>query len=70
MANTLAAFALELRNQTDIVPDLYFDWSELSPLHNQLRFLFAGVGEIAPFTREILRRAEPDQPTRPRTHVA
>lgn len=70
VANTLAALSLELRERTGIIPDLYFDWSEHSPVHSYARFLFAGVGEVAPVTREVLRRAVPDAAYRPRTHVA
>jgi hypothetical protein len=35
-----------------------------------LRFLITGVGEVAPVTREVLRRAEPSRSQRPDVHVS
>jgi hypothetical protein len=37
---------------------------------NLLQYLIFGVGEVAPVTREILRRAEPVRDRRPIVHVA
>jgi len=34
-----------------------------------LRFLLSDSGHVAPVTREILRRAEPDASRRPTVHV-
>lgn len=34
-----------------------------------VRFLVSGDSEVAPVTREVLRRAEPDPELRPRVHV-
>ncbi|ACY21346.1 hypothetical protein Gbro_2094 [Gordonia bronchialis DSM 43247] len=67
--NTIAAVLLAIRDRTGVNPDVYFEWSEGNPLANLLRFLFVGEGEVAPVTREILRRAEPDLAARPHVHV-
>ena len=39
------------------------------PVINLLRFHCAGVGEIAPVRREVLRKAEPIRSLRPYVHV-
>ncbi|MER5886081.1 amino acid transporter [Streptomyces sp. NPDC001941] len=67
--NTIAAVLLELRERTDEVPHVYFNWTEGDPVSHLLRFLVFGDGEVAPVTREVLRRAEPDLSRRPRVHV-
>jgi hypothetical protein len=67
--NALAAVLLAVRDQTDRLPHIYFEWSEGNPAANLVRFLFFGVGEVAPVTREIIRRAEPDRERRPHVHV-
>jgi hypothetical protein len=43
--------------------------SEGSPPAHFLRFILWGCGEVAPVTREVLRRAEPDRSRRPHVHV-
>jgi hypothetical protein len=67
--NALAALALRIRDDTGAVPHVYFEWTEGNPVHQFLRFLLFGSGEVAPVTREVLRRAEPDLARRPRVHV-
>lgn len=67
--NALAALLLHMRDRTRVNPHIYFEWTEGNPVTQILRFLFFGVGEVAPVTREVLRRAEPDRARRPHVHV-
>jgi hypothetical protein len=67
--NALAALLLHVRDRAGVRPHLYVEWSEGNPLANFLRFLLFGVGEVAPVTREVLRRAEPDRSRRPHLHA-
>jgi hypothetical protein len=68
--NTLAAVLLEIRDQTGVVPTIYFEWTEGNPISNMLRFLVTGGGEVAPVTREVLRESEKDVKRRPSVHVS
>ncbi|QJU55360.1 amino acid transporter [Herbiconiux sp. KACC 21604] len=68
--NTIASVLLEMRELTGVVPDIYFGWTEGSPISNMFRYLVTGTGEVAPVTREVLRRAEPDPRHRPEVHVS
>ncbi len=68
--NALAALALRIRDLTGERPHLYFNWGELNPALYLVKFLLSGKGDIAPLTREILRRVEPDPEKRPTVHAA
>jgi len=67
--NALAALALRIRDDTGVIPHIYFAWTEGSPVQQLLQFLLFGLGEVAPVTREVLRRAEHDPTRRPHVHV-
>ena len=67
--NTIAAVLLRIRDDTGKVPHVYFEWTEGNPAVNFAKFLLIGEGEVAPVTREVLRRAERDRSQRPHVHV-
>jgi hypothetical protein len=67
--NTLAAVLLAIRDRMRKPPHAYFGWAEGNPLKYLARFIFFGEGDIAPTTREILRKAEPNPAQRPVVHV-
>jgi hypothetical protein len=68
VANGIAAICLAMRDEFGLIPHVYFDWAEGSPLLHFLRFILWGSGEVASVTREVLR-AEPDRSRRPHVHV-
>jgi len=68
--NTIATVLLEIRDVAGVVPDIYFEWTEGNPISNMFRFLITGTGEVAPVTREVLRRAEANRVRRPDVHVS
>jgi hypothetical protein len=67
--NTLASLLLDIRDRAGVRPHIYFEWTEGNPVVHLLRFLLFGSGEVAPITREVLRRAEPDRTRRPHIHA-
>lgn len=68
--NSLAALLLHLGRLTGKRPHAYFNWGERGPGAYLMKFLFSGEGDIAPLTREILRRCETDPNLRPVIHAA
>ncbi len=68
--NSLAALLLHIGKLTGKRAHAYFNWGERGPGAYLIKFLFSGEGDIAPLTREILRRVETDPSLRPVVHVA
>ncbi|QUQ66600.1 amino acid transporter [Kutzneria sp. CA-103260] len=67
--NAIAAILLKIRDETGVVPHVYFAWAEGNPFLFLFHYLFSGAGDVPPVTREVLRRAEPDPELRPAVHV-
>ncbi len=67
--SALAALLLHVRDRSGRRPHIYLEWTEGNPVGNFVRYLIFGQGEVAPVTREMIRRAEPDRRRRPHIHV-
>lgn len=67
--NAIAALLLHIQRTTGKTAHVYMGWTEGNPFSYILKFIFFGIGETAPLTREILRRQEPDPIRRPKVHV-
>jgi hypothetical protein len=70
IANSIAAFLIDLEKRTGHLPHCYFKWHEGNPVWNVFRFLFLGEGDVAPVAHEVLRRAIKDPKRRPVIHVS
>jgi hypothetical protein len=70
VANSIAAFLIDVEKRTGRVPHIYFTWKEGNPVANIFRFIFLGEGDVAPLTHEVLRKAVPEIERRPIVHVS
>jgi hypothetical protein len=69
VANAIAGFLLYLRDDKEKVPHAYFNWTEGNPLLYLIHYVLSGEGDVAPVTREVLRKAEPNAQRRPAIHA-
>ncbi|MEO7652456.1 MAG: amino acid transporter, partial [Bryobacteraceae bacterium] len=67
--NAIAALLLHVSKTTGRLPHAYFGWTEGNPVSYLFRFLFLGEGDVAPITREVLRKRISDPAKRPCVHV-
>ena len=67
--NAIAALLLRIRDETGVIPHVYFAWTEGNPLVYIFNYIVFGQGDVPPVTHEVLREAEPNPARRPRCHV-
>jgi high-affinity Fe2+/Pb2+ permease len=67
--NAIAALLIHIRDVTGRLPHGYFGWTEGNPIMFLFRFVFLGEGDVAPITREVLRKSIEDKRKRPFVHV-
>jgi hypothetical protein len=68
--NAIAALLLDILKITGRLPHAYFGWTEGNPIGYIFRFLFLGEGDVAPITREVLRKTVANPARRPIIHVS
>jgi hypothetical protein len=68
--NALAAILIAISERTGRLAHAYFGWTEGNPIAYVFRFLFLGEGDVAPITREVLRKKIADPRLRPSVHVS
>ena len=68
--NAIAAILLKVCDATGRLPHAYFGWTEGNPVGYLFRFMFLGEGDVAPITREVLRKNIADPAKRPHIHVS
>jgi hypothetical protein len=68
--NAIAAILIEISRRTGRLAHAYFGWTEGNPVGYLFRFLFLGEGDVAPITREVLRKAIRQSELRPTIHVS
>jgi hypothetical protein len=68
--NALAAILIYVSDRTGRLAHAYFGWTEGNPVGYLFRFLFLGEGDVAPITREVLRKKIRNPRMRPNIHVS
>ena len=68
VSHVLAALCLEFR-EVGRPPEIYFDWSNESPMTANLHFLLMGQGNIPWMVHALIRKAEPKAERQPRVVI-